>query len=151
MMNTNFPTSESVNRDPLANVTNGAQIVGGSADSSGPGPQLMLADTLTGNDVVNAQTEKLGDIKGIMLDVVRGQIAYGVLAVGGFMGMGEKLFAIPWNAFKLDAENKQFVLDVSKEKLQDAPGFDKDNWPSMADSTWANQVHSYYGKQQYWQ
>ncbi|HEX5311961.1 PRC-barrel domain-containing protein [Aquabacterium sp.] len=110
-----------------------------------PGPNLMGADTLVGNDVCNLKDEKLGEIKDIMLDISSGRIRYAVLSFGGFMGMGEKLFAVPWSALKLDTQNKRFVLDVDKDKLESAPGFDKDHWPDMADSSWAESIHSYYG------
>ena len=114
-------------------------------DHKGPGPRLMGANTLEGNDVYNTADEDLGDIKEIMLDVPSGRIAYAVLSYGGFLGMGDKLFAVPWNALKLDTENKRFVLDVDKESLKDAPGFDKDDWPDIADATWVKKVHNYYG------
>ena len=99
---------------------------------SGPGPRLMGADTLMGEDVSNAQGEDLGDIKEIMLDMQTGEIAYAVLSFGGLMGMGTKLFAVPWQALQLDTTNKRFILDVPKDKLEQAPGFDKDNWPDLA-------------------
>lgn len=114
-------------------------------DDQGPGPALMGADTLLGNDVYNHKEEDLGDVKEIMLDMRNGQVAYAVLSFGGFLGMGDKLFAVPWNALTLDTENKRFILNVDKERLKEAPGFDKDNWPDMADRTWASGVHAYYG------
>ncbi len=113
--------------------------------SAGPGPALMGADTLIGDSVVNGQEESLGDIKEIMLDMRSGQIAYAVLSFGGFLGMGEKLFAVPWQALQLDTVNKRFVLNVDKARLQNAPGFDPDAWPDMSDVGWANQIHSFYG------
>lgn len=109
------------------------------------GPHLMGADTLVGNDVCNQQDENLGEIKDIMLDINSGRICYAVLSFGGFMGMGTKLFAVPWSALKLDTNNKRFVLNVEKDRLSLAPGFDKDHWPDMADSSWAESIHSYYG------
>ncbi|QHE85188.1 PRC-barrel domain-containing protein [Hydrogenophaga sp. BPS33] len=115
----------------------------------GPGPHLMGANTLVGNDVANTQDENLGDIKEIMLDMRSGRVAYAVLSFGGFLGMGEKLFAVPWAALKLDTVNKRFVLDASKDRLKDAPGFDKDNWPDMADTTWEKGIHDYYGTKPY--
>ena len=115
------------------------------ADSNGPGPRLMGADTLMGNDVFNDQGEDLGDIKEIMLDVRAGRISYAVLSYGGVLGIGDKLFAVPWEALTLDTENKRFTLDVAKDRLEKAPGFDKDNWPNMSDQTWAKDVHDYYG------
>jgi len=110
----------------------------------GPGPEMMGADTLVGNDVYNQEDAKLGDIKEIMLDMRSGKVGYAVLVFGGFLGMGEKLFAVPWNALVLDTKHKRFVLNVDKDRLKDAPGFDKDHWPNMADQSWAREIHSYY-------
>lgn len=131
----------------------GAQtrIVGTQHDpSSGPGPEIMAADTLEGDDVVNYQGDDLGKIKDIMIDVAAGRVAYAVLSSGGFLGIGDKYFAIPWSALTLDADHKRFVLNVDKERLKNAPGFDKDHWPTMADLTWATEVHRYYGQPAYW-
>jgi hypothetical protein len=115
------------------------------SSSGGPGPALMGADTLLGNDVYNGACENLGSIKEFMIDMPSGRIAYAVLSFGGFLGMGDRLFAVPWQALKLDTANKRFTLNVSKDKLKSAPGFDKDHWPSMADPTWATDVHTFYG------
>lgn len=137
-------------RDSLGIYVRGNVLEGKVPDPSrGPGPHLMGADTLLGNDVFNAQDEDLGDIKEIMLDMRTGRVAYAVLSFGGFLGMGEKLFAVPWAALKLDTVNKRFVLDASKERLKDAPGFDKDDWPDMADTTWEKGIHDYYGTDPY--
>ena len=77
----------------------------------------MGADTLEGDRVVNTRGEDLGKITDIMLDVQRGRIAYAVLSVGGFLGIGDKLFAVPWGAVALDIERKCFVLDIEKDRL----------------------------------
>ena len=114
-----------------------------SAD--GPGPALMGANTLLGNDVYNKDGEDLGDIKEFMVDMASGKVAYAVLSFGGLLGMGDKLFAVPWSALSLDTANKRFTLDVLKTALKDAPGFDKDHWPSMSDKTWASGIHQFYG------
>ena len=111
----------------------------------GPSPTFMSASTLIGDDVYNLQDEDLGDVKDFMLDMRTGKVAYAVLSFGGFLGMGEKLFAVPWAALTLDTENKRFTLNVNKERLESAPGFDNDNWPDMADPVWASDIHSYYG------
>ena len=70
-----------------------------------------------------------------------------VLSFGGFLGMGEKLFAVPWSALVLDTKNKRFVLDVDKERLENAPGFDANDWPDMANDAWEKTVNDYYGTQ----
>ena len=114
-------------------------------NNDGPGPSLMGANTLLGNDVYNADDEDLGDIKEFMLDMATGKVAYAVLSFGGILGMGDKLFAVPWAALKLDTVNKRFTLNVPKASLKDAPGFNQDRWPTMSDKTWASGVHKFYG------
>ena len=116
-------------------------------DEPGPGPDVMGADTLIGNDVCNPAYEPLGTVKEIMLDMRSGQVAYAVLSFGGFLGMGEKLFAVPWSAMVLDTKNKRFVLDIDKERLENAPGFDANDWPDMANDVWEKTVNDYYGTQ----
>jgi hypothetical protein len=73
-----------------------------------------------------------------------------VMSCGGFLGLGDKLFAIPWGALTLDADRKCFVLDAERERFEQAPGFDKDHWPTMADSSWADSVHDFFGVRPYW-
>lgn len=129
----------------------GASIIGAERHvSDGPGPEVMDANTLIGDSVVNAAGDDLGEIKAIMLDVTSGRIGYAVLSFGGFLGMGNKLFAIPWSALTLDAGEKRFVLNIAKERLENAPGFDKGHWPSMTDASWATQLHKYYDVRPYW-
>jgi sporulation protein YlmC with PRC-barrel domain len=108
------------------------------------GQPLLSATTITGDEVYNLKDEELGTIEDIMLDTQNGEIRYAVLSCGGFLGMGDRLFAIPWSALTLDSANKRFTLDVDKERLKDAPGFDKDNWPSWSDPSWSASVDSYY-------
>jgi sporulation protein YlmC with PRC-barrel domain len=110
----------------------------------GPGPHVMGAGTLVGNDVVSPAGEALGSIKEIMLDMRTSRVRYAVLSCGGFLSVGEKLFAVPWEALTLDTENKRFVLDVTRERLDSAPGFDKNQWPDMADPTWEKAIHAHY-------
>lgn len=113
-------------------------------------PRVLSAGTMIGDTVRNPQGEDLGTIEEIMLDVETGRTAYAVLSFGGFLGLGDKLFAIPWKALSLDAENHQFVLDVDRETLENAEGFDKDDWPQFADRTWGTRIHEYYGQTPYW-
>ena len=114
-------------------------------DNKGSGVRLLGAETLIGNAVCNQAGEDLGDIKEIMLDPANGKVCYAVLSFGGLFGIGGKFFAVPWNALKLDTEKKHFVLNVDKDRLENAPVFDKSHWPNMADKSWENEIHSYYG------
>lgn len=130
--------------EPVAHAT--ATDPGAGPDTThGPGPAIMGANTLLGNDVVDTHDEPLGNIKEIMIDVRAGRVGYAVLAFGGFLGMGEKLFAVPWDALKLDLQHKRFVLDVDKDRLRAAPGFDRLRWPDTADQIWAAGIHPVHG------
>ncbi len=110
----------------------------------------LSASTLVGDKVRNNEGDDLGDIKDIMLDVDNGRVAYAVLDMGGFLGIGNKLFAVPWSALTLDREAHEFVLNVDKETLDNAPGFDQDNWPDFSDAAWGTSIYEYYGQRPYW-
>lgn len=112
--------------------------------------RVLSASTLTSDSVKNRADEDLGRIKELMIDIPSGRVAYAVLSFGGFLGMGDKLFAVPWDALTLDEDRKCSVLDADKAKLETAPGFYKDNWPDMTDTLWGEDVHSFYGQSPYW-
>lgn len=116
-----------------------------------PYRRVLSASTLSGDKVVNAAGEDLGKVDEIMIDVPTGRVGYAVLSFGGFLGMGDKLFAIPWDQLTVDEGRKCYVLNVNRQTLENAPGFDKDNWPDMADRDWSTQVYSYYGSRPYWE
>jgi sporulation protein YlmC with PRC-barrel domain len=113
--------------------------------------QVLSASTVQGDNVKNPQGESLGEINEIMIDTETGRVAYAVLSFGGFLGMGDKLFAIPFEALRIDQRNERVILDVPREKLENAPGFDKDNWPMTADRRWGAEIHQHYGMRPYWE
>jgi sporulation protein YlmC with PRC-barrel domain len=114
-------------------------------NASSLGSRVLSASSLSSDDVYNPKGEKLGSIKELMLDIESGKICYAVLSFGGFLSLGEKLFAVPWSALTVDTGNKRIVMDADEERLKNAPGFDSEKWPNMADSTWEKSVHAYYG------
>jgi hypothetical protein len=118
--------------------------VGNESQSYQPAPALLSASKLNGNDVYDQKGEKLGSIRDIMLDMHTGKMCYAVLSFGALLSMGEKLFAVPWGVLALDAVSKHLRLAVDLERLRNAPGFSEDQWPDMADSSWADRIHSYY-------
>lgn len=128
-----------------------ARTTGTQRGEHGQVRRVLSTSTMVGDDVRNPGGEDLGKIEEIMIDTNSGRVAYAVLSFGGFLGMGDKLFAIPWEALRLDQEHEHFVLNVDKETLEEAPGFDKNNWPEFADRTWGAQIHSYYGYDPYWE
>jgi sporulation protein YlmC with PRC-barrel domain len=113
-------------------------------------PTALSASTITGDKVRNSGGDDLGHLEEIVIDLEGGRVSYAVLASGGFLGLGDKFFAIPWDLLTVDTDNKELVLDVSKETIQNAPGFDKDNWPDTTDRSWIVDVYRYYGREPYW-
>jgi sporulation protein YlmC with PRC-barrel domain len=113
--------------------------------------RVLSASTLAGDSVRNAAGESLGKVDEIMIDIPSGRVAYAVLSFGGVLNMGNKLFAIPWSALQVDEDEKCFILNVDKATLERAPGFDKSNWPDMADTTWGAEIYHYYGAPPYWE
>jgi sporulation protein YlmC with PRC-barrel domain len=115
-------------------------------------PRVLSAGSIIGNKVVNADGELLGTIKDLVIDLDDAQIAYVVLSFGGWLGLGDKLFAIPLEALTFDTRENRVILDVDKEVLKNAPGFDKDKWPDTAqyEAGWLLDIYEYYGYSPYW-
>jgi len=113
--------------------------------------RILSASTLAGDSVRNSAGEDLGKIDEIMIDIPTGRVAYAVLSFGGFLGLGDKLFAVPWSALKVDEDDKCFILNVDKATIEAAPGFDKDNWPNMSDTAWGSKISDYYHVKPYWE
>ena len=115
-------------------------------------PRVLSAAKIIGDKVVNTEGELLGNIKDLMIDLDDAQIAYAVLSFGGFLGLGDKLFAIPLEALTFGSEDHTVILDVDKEVLKNAPGFDKDRWPDSAqyEAGWLLDIYEYYGYSPYW-
>lgn len=106
--------------------------------------RVLTAKTLMDEPVRNSRDEKIGKVEDYMLDLESGCVQYGVLSFGGFLGMGEKYFAIPWRDLTLDTDRQCFVLDIDKDALDNAPGFDKDHWPMTDQNDYRNSVDSYW-------
>ena len=105
---------------------------------------VKAKEDVIGVDVQNREKDDLGKICELVLDKLTGQVLYAVLESGTFLGMGGKLFAIPWQALKYDTECECFILNLNKEMIKQAPGFDKNNWPDMADNTWIESTARFY-------
>lgn len=106
---------------------------------------IVSSDDVIGVNVENKEGENLGEIEALMLNKYHGNVEYVVLSFGGFLNIGNKLFAMPWRIFNYDAERECFVIPVNKEKLKNSPGFERDNWPNMSDENWARSINDYYG------
>lgn len=104
----------------------------------------LSASSIIGDKVVNYEGENLGEVQEVMLHIDTGEVAYIVVSFGGFLGIGDKYFAIPLTAFEIDTANKQFKLNKSKEDLKDAPGFDKNNWPETGSDYWSGKTFTHF-------
>jgi sporulation protein YlmC with PRC-barrel domain len=106
---------------------------------------VLKVSTVVGMRVQSTDGKRLGDIKDLVIDPADGSIGYAVLDFGGFLGIGDKYFAVPWEALQWTADHKAIVLDVSKKDLKQAPGFDKNNWPDLGSEEQALIIYEYYG------
>lgn len=129
----------------------------GDTDADGYGPAdaldqrdryecIVPGGRLTGRHVRNPAGEELGTIEELMIDCASGRVAYAVLSFGGFLGLGSKLFAVPFDALTLQDPDRDVLLHVDRKRLKDAPGFDQDHWPNMADPVWGSEIHRFYGQ-----
>lgn len=109
-------------------------------------PAVVSASTLAGYRVRSSENHDLGTVEEIMIDARTGRLAFAVLCFGGTLGLGDKLFAIPWNLLRLNTEERALVLGCDCARLQGAPAFDQDDWPDFGDESWERRIHDYYGR-----
>src|SRR5437868_1536080 len=110
-----------------------------------PDSKVFKASTILGMKVQDTEGKRVGDIKDLVIDPADGSIGYAVLDFGGFLGIGDKYFAVPWEALQWTRDRKAIVLDVSKKDLKQAPGFDKNHWPDLGSEEQALVIYEYYG------
>jgi sporulation protein YlmC with PRC-barrel domain len=115
---------------------------------------IVDSEKIIGCKVENPKGENLGKIESVMIDLNESRILYAVLSFGGVLGLGTKLFPIPTDALSFRADEKgnleRCIVDIDKETLKSAPGYDKDNLPSMVDRRFATSVYTHYGYTPYW-
>ena len=107
-------------------------------------PEALSASKMIGSRVVNHDGEDVGKIQDVMIDPDSGRVTYAILSFGGFLGMGDKLFAIPWPSLRRDVDGRQFLLHVHKDRLRNAPGFARNDWPPMGDTYWGTDVPKFW-------
>ena len=101
-------------------------------------------DKIIDSAVMNLDGKRIGTIDDLVIDIDTGNIMYAVLEFGGFMGFGDKLFAVPWHSLTAVPAEGIFIIDQSKAKLEKAPGFDKNHWPDVGDRTWGAGIYEFY-------
>ncbi len=113
-------------------------------------PFVLSSSSLNDTPIKNNQGENLGKIEELMIDLEEGRVSYAVVSFGGFLGINSKFFAIPWGLLKVDTDDECIRLNIDKEILENAPGFDKDNWPDLPTREWLANIYLYYEYPRYW-
>ena len=122
----------------------------GAADTATPIPVTeglswnRRLSSLIGTSVQSPTGESLGSIKDVILDWKTGKVQYDVLSYGGTLGIGDKLFAVPPAALQSKTDAKELVLPIEQQRLKDATGFNKDNWPNFTDENWQKTNDQFY-------
>lgn len=107
--------------------------------------KVVKASEVTGVNVKNTAGENLGEINEIVIDKSLGRVSYVVLDFGGLLGFGNKFFAVPWKLFTYNEEKDCFIVNLDKERLKNAPGFDKNNWPNFTSRETTTHIEKFYG------
>ena len=113
------------------------------------GAIVRVIEDVVGKKVVNLGREDIGEIREVVIDAAAARVTYAIMSFGGFLGLGDKLFAVPWVSLSYDRSDDAFVLKANKELLKNAPGFDKNNWPDLSDPTRISEIYRYYGSEPY--
>jgi sporulation protein YlmC with PRC-barrel domain len=123
-----------------------AVVVMPGAAAQDVSPPLYKTSAIIGRTVESQHGNELGQIAEVIMEATTGNVVYAVLTSDGFLGLGEKLFAIPWRALQQPTAAQTFRLDMTEEQLKKAPGFDKDTWPDLEDRHWGDTIQAYYGQ-----
>ena len=119
-------------------------------DTNNPSGNLIGANQVQGTTVYNTSSEKLGSVADVMIDKESGRIAYAVLSFGGFLGIGDRYYPLPWEKLRYDTELGGYIVDVDRETLEGAPSYSDDAAASWNDDAWGRNVYAYYGVHPYW-
>lgn len=119
------------------------------ANTSATTGKTVRVSEVIGMNIYNPQGEDVGEVNDIVLDPNTGKLRYAAVTYGGFLGIGDKMFAVPWEAFQCardtdDPDDYRLTLDVSKRQLEGAQGFNQDNWPNFADPNFTRDLDRRY-------
>ncbi len=133
---------------PDAKAQEAEQVQAGKLDDATSGANIR-ASQLSGMPIRNLEGKNVGSVADIVIDADSGRVRYVAVSYGGFLGFGDKLFAVPWEAFSVrttqDRDEYFLALDVSEEKIENAEGFDKNRWPNFSDREFTHGLDIYYG------
>ena len=113
------------------------------ADANRP-VERLTATSIIGDSLENTKGAVFGKISDLMINLDTGKIEYAVIESGGLLGVGKKMFAIPFNQMQINEDRELFVIDRDKDYIKESPGFDPDHWPGTNDHNYLDNVNSYY-------
>jgi sporulation protein YlmC with PRC-barrel domain len=119
-------------------------------DPTNPSGHLIAAKQVQSATVYSTEPEKLGSIEDVMIDKASGRIAYAVLAHGGFLGIGDRYYPLPWEKLRYDREMGGYIVDIGHDVLQGAPSYADEATASWHDDAWGRGIYSYYGVNPFW-
>lgn len=119
-------------------------------DTTGTRGNLIAASQVNGTAVYNARGERLGTVEDVMIDKVSGQVRYAVLSFGGFLGIGDRHYPLPWSVLNYDINQGGYLVHLDKETLENAPSYGENEAVSWDDPTWGRSVYDYYKADPYW-
>lgn len=115
-------------------------------EPSHPGHAWINATGITGTPVCNPDGEKLGKIEDLVLTRAEGRAAYAILSFGGFLGMGERHYPLPWSMLSYDRERGAYIVSLTREDLDNAPSYGIDEPPNWSDPAWGTRVSDHYSQ-----
>jgi len=110
----------------------------------------ILGSEITGIQVLNRRGESIGNVEEIVVDRADGRVIYLVLSFGGFLGLGTKLYALPWNKLKFDASRMAYVIDLAREQIENAPHFNRNDQGLLFDADWNRRLLEYFDALPVW-
>jgi sporulation protein YlmC with PRC-barrel domain len=119
-------------------------------DTNNPSGRLIAARHVQGASVFNTALEKLGAIEDVMIHKATGRIAYAVLSFGGFLGIGEHYYPLPWEKLSYDPEMGGYIIDIDRDILEGAPSYSDSAAASWNDEAWSRNIYAYYGLHPFW-
>jgi sporulation protein YlmC with PRC-barrel domain len=119
-------------------------------DTTNPSGKLIAAHKVQGTSVYNTALEKLGTVEDLMIDKASGRIAYAVLSFGGFLGIGDRYYPLPWEKLDYNRELGGYVVDIDRETLEGAPSYTDKKTAAWDDEAWGRDVYAHYGVSPFW-
>jgi sporulation protein YlmC with PRC-barrel domain len=119
-------------------------------DTTNPSGHMIAAKQVQGTTVYNTGLEQLGSVEDVMIDKASGRIAYAVLSYGGFLGIGDRYYPLPWEKLNYNTEMGGYVVDIDRDVLEGAPSYTDTRTASWADESWSRGIYTYYGVQPFW-